>query len=76
MGKYTRENMIEFAKNNLELIFSKMGKREQGSFLGNIAEIYTVLDRPNAEETDEDGYDILENDVRKEIKTCNLFVRE
>ena len=71
MGKYTRENMLEFAKNNLELIFNKMGRREQGSFLGNIAEIYTVLDRPNAEEAgNEDGYDMLENDVRKEIKTC------
>ncbi len=70
MGKYTRKNMLEFAKNNLEDIFSKMGRKEQGSFLGNIAEVYTVLDRPNAEETDEDGFDILENDFRKEIKTC------
>ena len=67
---YTRENMLKFAKNNLENIFSKMGKREQGSFLGHVAEVYTVLDRPNAKETDEDGFDILENDFRKEIKTC------
>ena len=64
---YTRENMLKYAKNNLENIFSKMGKREQGSFLGHVAEVYTVLDRPNAKETDEDGFDILENDFRKEI---------
>tara|TARA_A100001011_G_scaffold64694_1_gene65388 strand:+ start:1253 stop:1687 length:435 start_codon:yes stop_codon:yes gene_type:complete len=67
---YTRENMFEFAKNNIEVIFSKMGKKEQGSFLGCTAEVYTVLDRPNAEETDEDGFDIIENGFKKEIKTC------
>tara|TARA_A100001201_G_scaffold135209_1_gene123328 strand:- start:521 stop:952 length:432 start_codon:yes stop_codon:yes gene_type:complete len=67
---YTKENLFDFAKNNIEVIFSKMGKKEQGGFLGCTAEVYTVLNRPNAEWTDEDGFDIIENGFKKEIKTC------
>ena len=66
---YTREKMLEFASNNLLDIFNKLGQREQGSLLGNIAEIAVVKNR-KAQPTDKEGYDMIEDGLEKEIKSC------
>lgn len=69
---YTRENMLAFGKKNFEEIFNSLGKREQGSLLGNITEIAVVQNR-KAEFTDNDGYDMIEDGLEKEIKSCFTY---
>ena len=66
---YTRENMLKFGKKNFEEFFEKLGNREQGSLLGCITEIAIVHNR-KAQATDNDGYDMIENGLEKEIKSC------
>ena len=66
---YTREEMIEFGKNNFEDFFNKLGQREQGSLLGCITEIAVVKNR-KAQATDKAGYDMIEDGLEKEIKSC------
>tara|TARA_B110000285_G_scaffold119420_1_gene135182 strand:- start:367 stop:792 length:426 start_codon:yes stop_codon:yes gene_type:complete len=66
---YARENMLEFASKNLLDIFNKLGQREQGALLGNIVEIAVVKNR-KAQATDKDGYDMIEDGLEKEIKSC------
>jgi hypothetical protein len=61
--------MLEFGKKNFEEIFNSLGKREQGSLLGNIAEIAVVQNR-KAQFTDKEGYDMIEDGLEKEIKSC------
>ncbi len=68
---YTREEMIKFAKDNFEEIFSKLGKAEQGSLLGNITEVFVVKQRIGAKGTDVSGSDMIDEDgLQKEIKSC------
>jgi hypothetical protein len=69
---YTREIMIEFGKNNFEEIFNSLGKREQGALLGCITEIAVVQNR-KAQATDKEGYDMIENGLEKEIKSCFAY---
>ena len=66
---YTRENMLAFGKKNFEEIFNSLGRREQGSLLGNITEIAVVQNR-KAQCTDKEGYDMIEDGLEKEIKSC------
>ena len=66
---YTPEKMLEFASDNLLDIFNKLGKREQGGFLGNITEVAVAKNR-KAQLTDKEGYDIIEDGLEKEIKSC------
>jgi hypothetical protein len=65
--------MLEFASNNLLDIFNKLGKREQGALLGNIVEIAVVKNR-KAQSTDKEGYDMIEDGLEKEIKSCWTLV--
>jgi len=68
---YTREEMIKFGKDNFEEIFYKLGKTEQGSLLGNIAEVFVVKQRIGAKGTDVSGSDMIDEDgLQKEIKSC------
>ena len=69
---YTRKEMIKFAKNNFEEIFENLGKAEQGSLLGHIAEVAVVKNRM-AEGTDVPGSDMIENGLTKEIKSCYAY---
>ena len=66
---WTHENMLKFGKKNFEEIFNSLGKREQGSLLGIITEIAVVQDR-KAQSTDKEGYDMIEDGLEKEIKSC------
>ena len=66
---YTRAEMIKFGANNFEEIFENLGRKEQGSLLGNIAEVAVVKNR-KAEGTDVSGSDMIEDGLEKEIKSC------
>lgn len=66
---YTRKEMIKFGANNFEEIFENLGKAEQGSLLGHIAEVAVVKNRM-AEGTDVPGSDMIEDELTKEIKSC------
>ena len=67
---YIRENMIEFGAKNFKEVFHAAGKREQGSMLGNITEVFVVQNRKGAKATDVSGSDMVEHGLEKEIKSC------